>query len=282
MKRLAEIAVFLGLSAAVHAGVMAGIGPGLGGPQGQGAAGDSMVTLAAAPEALSALARQWQAPPTTMPAPAAPTAPTLSEIAPILRDEPAIPTLSRPLQPALPVPDMPADPLIGAAPPPPPPPPVTALAAAQSPRPAQRPERPAEQGARPATTEPAPPRQPQPARQAAGAGGGATQGASPAPSAAAPAISAATRQSLMGQWGAQIMARIERARPRVGARGQVVLALAITRDGQLAGLSVSRSSGDPALDAAALSAVQRAGRFPAAPAGLTDARYSFSLPIRFR
>jgi protein TonB len=86
----------------------------------------------------------------------------------------------------------------------------------------------------------------------------------------------------MSQWGAQIMARIERARPRVRGSGQVVLALQITRDGGLAGLSVARSSGDAALDNAALSAVQRAGRFPAAPKGLTDASYGFSLPIRFR
>jgi putative ABC transport system ATP-binding protein len=50
------------------------------------------------------------------------------------------------------------------------------------------------------------------------------------------------------------MARIERARPRVSASGQVVLAMQVARSGDLAGVSVARSSGDPALDAAALDA----------------------------
>jgi protein TonB len=86
----------------------------------------------------------------------------------------------------------------------------------------------------------------------------------------------------MAQWGGQIMARIERARPRVQGTGQVTLALQVARSGQLAGLTVARSSGDPALDQAALTAVRRAGRFPAAPDGLTEASYGFSLPIRFR
>jgi protein TonB len=78
------------------------------------------------------------------------------------------------------------------------------------------------------------------------------------------------------------MARIERVRPRTRGVGQVTLTLQIAQSGQLTALSVSRSSGDPDLDNAALSAVQRAGRFPAAPEGLTDASYGFSLPIRFR
>lgn len=86
----------------------------------------------------------------------------------------------------------------------------------------------------------------------------------------------------MAQWGGQIMARIERSRPRVRGTGQVGVNLRLSPDGQLSGLSVARSSGDPALDAAALSAVRGAGRFPAAPEGLTEASYSFSVPIRFR
>ena len=37
----------------------------------------------------------------------------------------------------------------------------------------------------------------------------------------------------------------------------------------------------PDKDRAALQAVQRAGRMPAAPKGLTNARYSFALPMSF-
>ena len=49
MRRMAEILAFLGLSAAVHAGVMAGFGDNTGGPQAQGQAGADRITLAAAP-----------------------------------------------------------------------------------------------------------------------------------------------------------------------------------------------------------------------------------------
>ena len=46
MRRMAEILAFLGLSAAVHAGVMAGFGDNTGGPQAQGQAGADRITLA--------------------------------------------------------------------------------------------------------------------------------------------------------------------------------------------------------------------------------------------
>lgn len=334
MRRAAEIAAFLGLSAAVHAGVVAGFGDAVGGPQGQGAGGADRVTLQAAPESLAALAGRWTEAPVVAPDPVAMQAPTQPEVLrppmpdsavpriamprpsdPVAgepaprRPEPAPPP-SRPAPglsqsaPALPVPDAalvfenraetaPSSRTVPALTPPegltdptvttqaPPPPGSTALATAVSPRPAQRPSEPPP---RPAAEAPAsaPPSAPQPARVAAGSGTGATQGAAQSAPQAPPTPSAADRQSLMARWGGQIMARIERARPRVHASGQVVLALQVARSGELSGLSVARSSGDPALDEAALSAVRRAGRFPAAPDGLTDATYAFSLPIRFR
>jgi len=55
----------------------------------------------------------------------------------------------------------------------------------------------------------------------------------------------------------------------------------VTRGGGLAGIRVSRSSGNATLDQAAVAAARRAGSFPAAPNGLTDARYSFAIPITF-
>jgi protein TonB len=86
----------------------------------------------------------------------------------------------------------------------------------------------------------------------------------------------------MSQWGGAILSRIERSRPRARGTGQVVVQLRLTPGGQLTGVSVAQSSGDAALDQAAVAAVQSVGRFPAAPNGLTDASYGFSLPIRFR
>jgi protein TonB len=337
MRRSVEILGFIGVSAAVHAGVVTGLGDGFGGPQGQGAEGRSQATLQAAPESLAALAERWSTAPETIPAPQALQTPEMASATPDIRPETAVQSLPRPDLPtpvateAAPArgqvapPPTWADPALGgqapslppvtaptlsapsaqvdAAPrgsaPPmlaqptraesapttdtaePPAPGGTELAAAQSPRPPERPEGLAPPP-RQAAPQPAAPSTPQPARVASGQGGGATQGSAPAPAPAQPALSAGQRQSLMSHWGAQIMARIERARPRVQGSGQVTLALQIARDGRLAGLSVARSSGNAELDRAALSAVQRAGRFPAAPAGLSEASYGFSLPIRFR
>ena len=47
-------------------------------------------------------------------------------------------------------------------------------------------------------------------------------------------------------------------------------------------LGIAQSSGQPALDAAALKAVKSAAPFARAPKGLTAASYSFSLPITFK
>jgi protein TonB len=47
-------------------------------------------------------------------------------------------------------------------------------------------------------------------------------------------------------------------------------------------LRLIRSSGVSAFDDEALRAVRNAGRFPAAPQGLTDASYSFTLALTFR
>lgn len=257
MRRAAEIIAFLGLSAMVHAGVMAGFGNSTGGPQAQGQAGADRITLTAAPESMAALAAKWAEPPLAVQSPSVLLPPQIAADPVALRLEQAAPSLSAPTAP--PAPSAEAAPL---------PPrvidPAPHTATEQSPRPTPRPDSAA-----------------QPARTAQGQGGGATSGSAPAPQPAT-APDQGQRQTLLAQWGGQIMARIERARPRVTASGQVTLTLSITRGGDLAGLSVAQSSGDAALDQAALTAVRRAGRFPAAPDGLVEASYAFNLPIRFR
>jgi protein TonB len=60
----------------------------------------------------------------------------------------------------------------------------------------------------------------------------------------------------------------------------VTLSVAIHTNGTLATASVTRSSGTPALDRAALSAVEHA-RLPAAPAGVSPGIHRFTLPISF-
>lgn len=119
-------------------------------------------------------------------------------------------------------------------------------------------------------------------QQATGRGGGAQAGTSGTSDRAA--LSPGQRRSLIAAWGAQITNRIERTKraPR-GLRkgGRVVLRLQVSRTGQLQSVSVRQSSGNAELDAAAIRAVRRAKRFPAAPEGLNKPVYSFSLPVRF-
>ncbi|KQB14068.1 TonB family protein [Rhodobacter capsulatus] len=121
------------------------------------------------------------------------------------------------------------------------------------------------------------------ASRAAGSGAGAQAGTGGADAQAT--VSAGTAKSLLSKWGATIRTRIERRKsyPAAAGRaaGSVGLALRVSRDGGLISAAVNRSSGHPALDAAALAAVQKAGRFPAAPAELAKPSYAFSISVKF-
>jgi protein TonB len=121
-------------------------------------------------------------------------------------------------------------------------------------------------------------------QRASGAGSGAYAGNNG--TAKASTLSQAQANNLRASWGATIRSRIERRKSYPSgagrASGQVVVRLSVASNGALAGVSVAKSSGNPALDQAAISAVQRAGKFPAAPKGLTGAQHSFSLSIAFK
>jgi protein TonB len=109
-----------------------------------------------------------------------------------------------------------------------------------------------------------------PAGSAGGGGGG---------------VSKQQRASLMSQWGGQIRSCISRraSAPRgVREGGRVTLNLSVSRSGSIQGVGIAGSSGNGALDEAAVRAAQRAGRCPRAPAQLTDASYSFQLPINLQ
>lgn len=121
-----------------------------------------------------------------------------------------------------------------------------------------------------------------PAQKSAGSGGAKQAGTGGRADTAT--LSTGQRRSLMNTWGARIRTRIERRKqhPRgVRGGGRVVLNLQVGRNGDLKSVAVRQSSGNAQLDAAAVRAVRRAGRFPAAPDGLRDPVYRFSLPIRF-
>jgi protein TonB len=315
MIRGLEFAGFVALAAAVHAGVWSAT------PEGGGAGGDGgaeTVTLAAAAPQMAALVAAWERPVDAQDHAPAPQAPPTPEAQPVaLRPDDTPAPAPRPAQPQpgaaptlprLPAALLPAPALTDRAPAPPP-----AEAPARPVRPAQAPPQTARPDApetpsmtalpkidrqtatattpartrpvaRPETKPVAKPSRPSPARANETARGTGQQEAGGAAKSHAPAqLDAATRTSLMGQWGGAIRARIERQKrypAGTRAQGTVHLVLDVGTDGRLLGVAVTRSSGDARLDAAALAAVRRA-RLPAAPDRLPGPRHRFTLPVAF-
>ena len=300
MMRAVETVLFLSLATGVHLGLWA-MSPGPDGLPQAGDLGTGPVTLTAAAPRDADLVARWTRPPETALAPAAPPAPVAADpsVPPIPaalpvpeRTVPATPplppgreALARPdvtplPRPALPqatAPAAPAPPATDAAPvvsavtaPQPaaaPPTRPTPPAQAQAPDPATEPARPSQRAAGPVTA---------PQTPSAGSTAGRTQ-----PSAA----QTAQAQALQADWGARILRKVHRNLRHPGGtagEGTARVALTVNRAGQLTGLRLMRSSGIAAFDQAALAAVQRAGRFPAAPDGLTEASYAFTLSLSFR
>ena len=89
-------------------------------------------------------------------------------------------------------------------------------------------------------------------------------------------------KALKADWGAKVRARITRklALPAGAAPGRAKLRVTVTPKGALVSVEIAQSSGQPALDAAAVSAAKAAAPYPRAPKGLTEASYSFVVPIR--
>lgn len=290
MKVLAGFTPFLALAVAAHLGGFALIAHGAGGSRAAGApAPDGAMAIEGADAALAALVADWLVPPVADlvadPAPIPPDVPDLADalppgLAPAAPNfwqgeaAPARPPVTESALPALPA----------AQPPPDAAELLTALAAAPqtSPAPPPRPEpRPEPVAAEPTVAEPA-----------------ASEPAHRAPAASRAAPPAQTGQSgqseqtsraavdtggLMAQWGGSIRAAVQRQqRLPAGMRrgGTVHLRLDVHSSGRLIGVHLRQSSGETALDRAAIEAVQRA-RLPAAPAGL-DGAYQFNLPVQFR
>jgi len=314
MRILLEYAVFVGVSVGAHVLVLSQPG-GMGLPSG-GAGGQEALTLAAMPANMGQMVERWTRPPSLSPvAPlATPPAPPDQMLAPNLptalapphapvRSAPlALPTpmpqapqapvapmadLQPPAAPDLPAPPLPRSPEMA--------PPNTATAAAAPALPLPAPTRPQTRPPvpRPATlpqpqsqadAPPAPPaaQAPRAAQTAKGTGPAAQAGQSQAKAQQTGAGRVAS-QTLMAQWGGQVRAKIERKkRYPAGTRasGKVILRLRLDAAGALHSVSVRRSSGDRALDQAALNAVTQA-RLPRAPQGLGTGLFTFDLPMNF-
>jgi protein TonB len=219
-------------------------------------------------------------PPPVVEAASPPAPPPAAEPPPSPAEPPAIPETA-----AQPEPSPPAL----AAPPPPPvpaeqpelvPPPIAIPQ--RPPIPAPSPVRPVESTPQPARARtqprnvparappPAEPREPRP-----------TKPAPVATSAAGPAASGAEQAEYQRALIARISAvkRYPEAARERAPHGVAVVSFSINASGQVAGVSITQSAGDPILDAEALATVRRASPFPPPPPG---APRTFSAPLSFR
>lgn len=112
-------------------------------------------------------------------------------------------------------------------------------------------------------------------------GGPAARALEPSPSVASAAQVRATAGDLRA-YAQSVSAALARSRPRGGAgNGVSRVVFTIDRDGGLAEVAVSRSSGNARLDTLALEAVRRA-RFAAPPAAFSVEDRTFEVPYTFR
>jgi len=109
----------------------------------------------------------------------------------------------------------------------------------------------------------------------------------PAERPAAPAVAPAPRptSAAVARWERLLAAQLERHKrypPQArGKVGEARLAFSIDRTGRVLASRILHSSGSDALDREALALVRRAAPFPPPPAGLSDDRLSFVVPIRY-
>jgi len=245
MKSILEAAAFGGLALGVHVAALAALpGP----PAGGAPAREGAPIAVATPDAtLRSLVEAWDEPPEAVQTPDGLAEPMASEVvAPTAPPELRAASLSpAPVRPeATATPEMPRDP------------------AARPP--AARPK------ARPFAAPPA----------ASGAAGSVRKTAA----APAPGPAAADLERGLGAEVRDALARAqfypERARAR-GLAGTTVLDVTISRSGDLVGARVARGSGAEMLDRASLAAAGRAA-YPAAPADLAGARFTFRVTLDYR
>ena len=111
--------------------------------------------------------------------------------------------------------------------------------------------------------------------------------ASTSAKAVAPSKPAAEPSGARDAWGSAIRVSLARhhrvpdAALRQGLSGRVVLRITVAPDGGIAAHGIRSSSGHALLDKAALAALRRAGRLPAAPSGVS-APMTFDVPLTFQ
>lgn len=256
-----QAGVALSLALGLHLGVFALRPQMAGSASSSGAGGGDLISIQPAGASMAEVIESWESPPEVAPEPAEGAAETVAEPPPAL----SMAALAMPeMPPPIAAPDSPS------------------LRRAASIRPRPRPE-PDRTPAIDPTDNPKPSAPARPAQTAAGSDRGTAAGEGT--TGASATLSQAKADDLRARWGAEIRARIERrkAYPAAAGRasGRVTVRLSVSPAGKLLDVAVASSSGNAALDAAALRAVTAAGRFPKAPRGLADPGYNFTLPISF-
>jgi protein TonB len=226
---------------------------------------------AAAPEAAAAVAAEPAPPPKTAEAPPVPPAQATEppiEAAPVVPDA------------AVALPGPVALPRVKPAAPPPivRPPPATAAKTPERTTDQTKPQKPAAPASQRKTAqEPAAKRPAGPAADTAKAGARPQSAASAQRATGGGPVADALRQ-----YQAKVRADIEREvrRMRHSGRGRAAVRLTFGRSGSLSSVSIATSSGNPAIDRTILQAVKRASPFPAAPATLPEASFSWTIGLR--
>lgn len=267
MKALPEATLFLSAAAGLHLLAFSLLSAPTGSAGAAGDGGEALITLAAAPARIAALIDAWETPPQVTPDTPALHAPEQPHPdTPQATPDQTRPTL--PSAPGLPQTDSTRAPALDTSP--------------AKPQPAPKPQAKPQPKPKPAAKPQSKPSAPSAAQKSAGQG---QTGAAGAAKTQSPSLSKSQARSLTAQWAGQILSRIERKKrfpPSArGRSGAVSLTLTVTANGTLQSAQVSRSSGHAALDGAAMQAVQRAGRFPAAPAALGKGPFRLTLKIRF-
>jgi protein TonB len=276
MKHFFEVLIFCIMAVAIHVALM--VRPPVAGAQAAGNQGDTLATLQAASAQMEQIVEAWEDPVEVVDAldTPPPVQPVMDVVQmPISRPDAAVIKTAAVALPDMVAPDIVPDlPIEAPAPLKPKPKPKKPEPKKATPK--KTVQKKVAQSARPATAG-------QKAQKAKGSGGGVAAGKTGKASAAS--LSKAKTTSLTREWGAKIRSRIKRARRQVkgaSGSGRVLLAITVSRTGQITSARVAGSSGTAAFDKAALTAVSRAGRMPAAPKGLTASSYKFTLPVDFK
>lgn len=113
------------------------------------------------------------------------------------------------------------------------------------------------------------------------AGGASARAESVVATAASGRVTASTGSIL--KYGAKVRAKLARNKPPGrGRKGVAKVAFGITTSGELTYVRVAASSGNPTLDEAAITAVERSAPFGPPPTGASPDQLKFSIPFYFR